>query len=550
MMSEFKKLDRVPSSDAEIRILIAPLIESVIEYNDIIMENTQESIQAGMKRTKTELKRQGLGKSFESDMKFILNGSLKAFPITDIDFEEYSQEVSDRMKHDTFIASQGTIDRMSGDVMHNIKDSYEQGYGIDKAAVNLQDVFDDMEDWELKRVARTEINGAQNLGAQATMIQLGVKYNLWRTAGDARVRGNRPEDSADHKYLDGQITTVGGRFSNGLTRPLDRNGPIKEWIQCRCALIPYLMPEGYSAPSMSFFYASDLVKIEVPEPGVKPKPGEKPKPIRKPIPRIRPQPKSAMSIRENLKDITKDAQERLLILRNKRSDVMGEWKRHWDSQPMGGTEEYKLWQLKERVILDRRNKIADEIWNINKKIGTDFKEKLYVSKGYEINPHIGKGFDKKGISNVNKGVKEFSRLVDESVLWPEDTGLFTRNLKKGGRAFHQGQSIHITNKDTPGVVIHEMGHFLEEHSPGMHKKVKAFYDSRTIGEKAVHLGSGYGPKELTKKDKFIDKYMGKVYPEATEILSTGLEYFYNNPAKLATKDPGMFDFIYNVLRGL
>ena len=288
MMSEFKKLDRVPSSDAEIRILIAPLVESVIEYNNIIMENTQESIKAGMERTKAELKKQGLGKSFESDMRFILNGSLKAFPITDIDFEEYSQEVSDRMKHDTFIASQGTVDRMSGDVMHNIKDSYEQGYGIDKAAGNLQDVFDDMEDWELKRVARTEINGAQNLGAEATMRQLGVQYCMWRTAGDARVRGNKPEDSADHKYLDGQITMVwGGRFSNGLTRPGDRNGPIKEWIQCRCVLLPYLMPEGYAAPSMSFFYVSDLIKVEIPEPKKIPKPGAKPKPITKP--RVKPE---------------------------------------------------------------------------------------------------------------------------------------------------------------------------------------------------------------------------------------------------------------------
>ena len=553
MMSEFKKLDRVPSSDAEIRILIAPLTESLIEYNNIIMENTQESIQAGMERTKAELKRQGLGKSFESDMAFFLNGSLKGpIPIVaDIDFEEFSQEVSDRMKHDTFIASQGTIDRMSGDVMNNIKDSYEQGYGIDKAAVNLQDVFEDMEDWELKRVARTEINGAQNLGAEATMRQLGIQYNLWRTAGDARVRGNRPEDSADHRYLNGQITTVGGRFSNGLTRPGDRNGPIKEWIQCRCALIPYLMPEGYAAPSMGFFYVSDLIKVEIPEPGKIPKPGTKPKPIRKPIPRIKPQHRAAASVRADLDNMTKDAQERLMLLRNKNRDIMGEWKRHWDAQPMGGTEEYKIWRLRERAILDKRNAITDEIWDINKKIGASFKEKIYISKkGYAIDPHIGKGFNEKGIKNVNKGVKEFSKLVDESVLWPEDTGLFTRNLKMGGRAFHQGQSIHITNKDTPAVVIHEMGHFLEEHSPGMHRKVMAFYDSRTVGEKAVSLGSGYGRGELTKKDKFIDKYMGKVYPKASEIVSMGLQYFYNDPAKLAVKDPGMFDFIYNLVRGI
>ncbi len=35
----------------------------------------------------------------------------------------------------------------------------------------------------------------------------------------------------------------------------------------------------------------------------------------------------------------------------------------------------------------------------------------------------------------------------------------------------------------------------------------------------------------------------------SEILSMGLECFYNDPIKLATKDPEMFDFIFNVARG-
>ncbi|MBE3128383.1 MAG: AAA family ATPase [Actinobacteria bacterium] len=34
----------------------------------------------------------------------------------------------------------------------------------------------------------------------------------------------------------------------------------------------------------------------------------------------------------------------------------------------------------------------------------------------------------------------------------------------------------------------------------------------------------------------------------SEILSMGLEYFYNDPIKLTTKDPGIFDSIYNAVR--
>jgi len=286
VLEQLKKLDRIPSSDIELKALLAPLAEAKEEYNNIVMENTQEAIRVGMTRTVNELKKQGLGKSIQDNMKFILNGSLKvkkpkkpkitipAIP-TGLDFDEFSEAISELLRKQTFIASEQTIDRMTGNVMDNLKGSYEAGYGIDKAAGELNSVFDNMQGYELERVARTEINGAQNRGAEATMLELGIQYDMWRTAGDERVRGLEPEDTADHVYLDGQISKVGGNFSNGLTRPGDRTGPIAEWINCRCTLIPYLMPEGFVAPDMAYFYESDLIRIEKPNEGKKPI--EKPK---------------------------------------------------------------------------------------------------------------------------------------------------------------------------------------------------------------------------------------------------------------------------------
>jgi len=243
ILEKLKKLDRIPSSDIELKALLAPLAEAKEEYNNIVMENTQEAIRVGMTRTVNELKKQGLGKSIQDNMKFILNGSLKvkkpkkpkitipAIP-TGLDFDEFSEAISELLRKQTFIASEQTIDRMTGNVMDNLKGSYEAGYGIDKAAGGLNSVFDNMQGYELERVARTEINGAQNRGAEATMLELGIQYDMWRTAGDERVRGTDPEDIADHVYLDGQISRVGGKFSNGLTRPGDRTGPIAEWINC------------------------------------------------------------------------------------------------------------------------------------------------------------------------------------------------------------------------------------------------------------------------------------------------------------------------------
>jgi len=55
---------------------------------------------------------------------------------------------------------------------------------------------------------------------------------------------------------------VGEPFSNGLYYPGDRSGgdgTIREWINCRCRLVPFLMPEGKMAPiGKNWFYEGDL----------------------------------------------------------------------------------------------------------------------------------------------------------------------------------------------------------------------------------------------------------------------------------------------------
>jgi SPP1 gp7 family putative phage head morphogenesis protein len=148
------------------------------------------------------------------------------------------------------------MNRLIGDVMDNLRQSYEEGYGYNKAAERLEDVFTNMETSELEMVARTEIAGHENLGMHEANIELGVEYEKWKTARDADVRDS-------HQDLEGQIVRVGDRFSNGLEYPGDRSGSIEEWINCRCTLMPFLMPEGYTAPSgMDYFYESDLVPQE------------------------------------------------------------------------------------------------------------------------------------------------------------------------------------------------------------------------------------------------------------------------------------------------
>lgn len=106
--------------------------------------------------------------------------------------------------------------------------------------------------------------------------------------------------------------------------------------------------------------------------------------------------------------------------------------------------------------------------------------------------------------------------------------------------------INIKVGDTT-VYAHEYGHHLET-SPGVHEKVMGFYNRRTAGEKAVHLGPGYGRSEVTKKDKFIHPYMGKVYPNASEILSMGIQHLMTDPIGLREKDQDYFDTMIDILQ--
>jgi len=127
----------------------------------------------------------------------------------------------------------------------------------------------------------------------------------------------------------------------------------------------------------------------------------------------------------------------------------------------------------------------------------------------------------------------------------------TRAYYSRGGVYLSRHAPYHSSTQVNRVVIHEMGHYLEDSSAEVFDKVQEFYRKRTKGCPLVWMGQGYGRDELTRKDNFIDAYMGKDYGgRASEILSMGLEYFYNDPYKLATKDPGYFNFIFKVVRGI
>lgn len=114
------------------------------------------------------------------------------------------------------------------------------------------------------------------------------------------------------------------------------------------------------------------------------------------------------------------------------------------------------------------------------------------------------------------------------------------------------------------TMVHEIGHHLEHIIPGAFNLAKLFLDKRVgTKNKPVRLedklpGHGYRPYEYSMGDDDFGKlfnnpalafYIAKIYSNATEVISMGLEMLYENPIKLAHTDPDLFKFIVGILRG-
>jgi HK97 family phage portal protein len=80
-------------------------------------------------------------------------------------------------------------------------------------------------------IARTESARAGNTARFVQMQEEGVKKHEWVSARD----GEERESHAAGTGVDGQVRTVGKKFSNGLLHPHDPDGPAKEVVNCRCA---------------------------------------------------------------------------------------------------------------------------------------------------------------------------------------------------------------------------------------------------------------------------------------------------------------------------
>lgn len=95
-----------------------------------------------------------------------------------------------------------------------------------------------------------------------------------------------------------------------------------------------------------------------------------------------------------------------------------------------------------------------------------------------------------------------------------------------------------------------MGHRIENMYPEVLEIERQFYNRRTAGYDLEWLGPGYDQREVSRKDNFINAYMGKDYGgSGYELLSMGLESLFCDTYNLS-RDTEYEDLILGILAAI
>ena len=207
-------------------------------------------------------------------------------------------------------------------------------------------------------------------------------------------------------------------------------------------------------------------------------------------------------------------------------------------------------------FMGKLEKADDDIVSVTEEYTEKMRKILEVKDPAKLKLQIGDFVGK--VDEVKTGVKEFGKLVSQKVVVDDKIQVEETRY----RSFYSNDSntLNMTADTERRAVIHELGHWLENTNPGVGQKARDFLERRTRNENEKKLSEVTGNPsfddwETTKRDRFIDPYIGKQYKEkdgtvkSTEILAMGLEMMYTEPGTVASYDPDYFDFLYNTVRG-
>ncbi|MBR6088342.1 MAG: hypothetical protein IKP86_00315 [Anaerolineaceae bacterium] len=210
-----------------------------------------------------------------------------------------------------------------------------------------------------------------------------------------------------------------------------------------------------------------------------------------------------------------------------------------------------------KVKVDNYNKKIAELSQKKEILGADSLKKV-LSRVRTMGIQ-DKSLVRNHLSNGKSSVIEY--VVSAYDYYPSswiqnsiDGGKITvRKLKNRGHYDTENKRIGIgMDRDPLKTAIHELAHRFEETVNGLLSEEKDYYEKRTMLNQLERLcdidpESKYRHNEMTKKDKFIDPYIGKDYQgKAYELASVGFEYAFTSP-QLLTSDPEYETWILGLL---
>lgn len=167
---------------------------------------------------------------------------------------EENKIVTKQIEQANFKFCEKTRARVTDEINSIIAHSETEGIGPYQVAEQLQNKFGQLKTYEANRIARTEINRADNTYRYDDIMNNDlIDYIQWYGHNDGKERDS-------HIALNGKIIRKGELFSNGLRHPGDPNGPAKEVINCRCTIVPWIPPFDKMPPTgMTEFTEADLI---------------------------------------------------------------------------------------------------------------------------------------------------------------------------------------------------------------------------------------------------------------------------------------------------
>ena len=400
------------------------------------------------------------------------------------------------------------------------------------------------------------------------------------TIGDERVRRS-------HKDLDEVVFEVGDSFWNNYFPPNDWN--------CRCTTEQ--LEEGEEPttdPKRTFEPNPDLFKMNAGKdkiifredvhpylkvneryevalgrnfdlpfvPEVKPKAIRKPRAPKVAIPEVIPEAvpaveQTAKTAGEKIMNIPTvkeatalDAEIKEMILAQN-IEVREINKISWRTDP----DEYKRRVEKYNSDLKLRNKSISKKEALLRKSEAEIMEILKVEDHFEDLNFVSLRGAIETRPKLEASLNKFKTFFSKK--WQPEKKSVDIYVKARVRASYSKVFNRATLSPSDGTetILHELGHFLEHDRPELHARIMEFYNRRTANDVVEALrnvtgNKGYSWSEVTKKDNFIEPYIGKFYNRqgSSEILTMWFTEVFKNPTRLIEKDFDYFETIYNLIR--